>query len=152
MLVLLKNDGVAGLGAGPRRTLVFFPSSCSKWRFFESQEALSGQMAHGTGRSLESGGRERDAPVLLEPFTWFSDNSVFLFSRSRIRLPEVQWLALVSQLVVIEQGLDPRFIEAKALVLPPPLNGFPHFLYESKVKDRAGRKGFFFCFVRKEDW
>lgn len=57
MLVLLKNDGMASLGAGPRRTLAFFLPSCSTWQFFESQEELSGQ-----------GGRERE-PVLLAPFT-----------------------------------------------------------------------------------
>lgn len=61
MLVLLKNGGMAGLGAGPRRTLAFFLPSCSKWQFFESQEELSGKMAHSTGRSLESGGRERES-------------------------------------------------------------------------------------------
>lgn len=66
MLVLLKNGGMAGLGAGPRRTLACFLPSCSKWQFFESQE-------DGTQHRKESGvrreGEREKAQVLLEPFT-----------------------------------------------------------------------------------
>lgn len=73
MLVLLKNDGVAGLGALPTRTLACLLPSCSKWQLSESQEALSGQMARSTGRRLGSGGRER-APA---PFTTAQYSSSF---------------------------------------------------------------------------
>lgn len=60
MLVLLKNGGVAGLGAEPRRTLASLLPSCSKWQFFESQEVPLGR-SH-TALKGELGGRRELEP------------------------------------------------------------------------------------------
>lgn len=57
MLVLLKNDGAAGLGTKPRRTFAISLECCSKWQLFDNQEVplgtLPGQITYCTAVSRE---------------------------------------------------------------------------------------------------
>lgn len=42
MLALLKNDGAAGLGAGPGRRFAFALACCAKWYLSDKQEVPAG--------------------------------------------------------------------------------------------------------------